>query len=683
MRRLLICAAVAAATWAAPPGMRAPLAQTPTAAAPGTVARVIVKFKPGSTLLRKQALSVAGQQTQQAAALGQRIGIALDAGRGLSDRSHVVIGRGLSSKQLAERLAAESDVEYAVADERKHIVAAPNDPLYASGPAATATKGGPAVGQWYLKPPPPAASAPAAWGSTAPAAINAEQAWDITTGSASVVVAVLDTGLRFDHPDLQGGNVVPGYDMVSADSGGAFTTANDGNGRDADAADPGDFVTAADAGPLGCSATNSSWHGTQTLGLIGATTNNGVGMAGVGRNVRVMPVRVLGKCGGYDSDIQAGMLWAAGIPVPGIPANLTPARVLNLSLGGVAACGSYADIIAQVNAAGAVVVVAAGNGGTAAVSSPANCPGAIGVAGLRHAGDMVGYSDEGPEISIAAPAGNCVDSTGGACLYPILTTTNTGTTTPVPGPPGATYTDGFNASASVGTSFSAPLVAGTAALMLSVNPSLTAAQVKAKLKSTARPFLLTGGVADAPVCPARSPTSGGCYCTTTTCGAGMLDAHAAVMSVSGVLASISLTTTTPTAKQDVGLTSNSLPVPGRSIVTYAWTILNAGTTGATITSAANADSVVVSPTAAGSFVIELTTTDNAGFASTATLSVAVIAPVVVTPPASTPVVASSGGGGALGVGWLLLLLAAVLSLALMSVRERAVLSAAARPGRTG
>jgi len=164
----------------------------------------------------------------------------------------------------------------------------------------------------------------------------------------------------------------------------------------------------------------------------------------------------------------------------------------------------------------------------------------------------------------------------------------------------------------------------------------------------------------------------------------MLDAHAAVMSVSGVLASISLTTTTPTAKQDVGLTSNSLPVPGRSIVTYAWTILNAGTTGATITSAANADSVVVSPTAAGSFVIELTTTDNAGFASTATLSVAVIAPVVVTPPASTPVVASSGGGGALGVGWLLLLLAAVLSLALVSAGERAALSAAAaRPGRTG
>jgi len=682
MRRVLICAAVAAATWAAPLGLQAPLAQTPAAAAPGTVARVIVKFKPGSALLRKQTLSVTSQQSQQAAALGQRVGIALEAGRGLSDRSHVVIGRGLSSKQLAARLAGESDVEFAFADERKHIVAVPNDTLYASVPAPTATTGGPVVGQWYLKPPPPAGSASATWGSTAPSAINAERAWDITTGSASVVVAVLDTGLRFDHSDLQGGNVVPGYDMVSEDSVGVFTSANDRDGRDGDASDPGDFVTVAEAGTLGCTDTPSSWHGTQTLGLIGAATNNGVGMASVSRTVRVMPVRVLGKCGGYDSDIQAGMLWAAGIPVPGTSANPTPARVLNMSLGGVAACGSYADIIAQVNAAGAVVVVAAGNGGTAAVSSPANCPGAVGVAGLRHAGDMVGYSDEGPEISIAAPAGNCVDTGSGACLYPILTTTNTGTTTPVPGPPGATYTDGASASASVGTSFSAPLVAGTAALMLSVNPSLTPAQVKAKLQSTARQFPTTGGVADAPVCPARHPTSGGCYCTTLTCGAGMLDAHAAVLSVSGVQAAISLQTTTPTAGEAVSLTSASTLTAGQSIASYDWTILNAGTSGATITSATNADSVVVSPTAAGSFVIQLTTTDNNGFVSTTTLRVAVEAPPAPpAPPASAP--APSGGGGALGVGWLLLLLAAVFSLALVSARERALLSAsAARRGRT-
>jgi len=684
MRRVLICAAVVAVTWAAPPGMRTPLAQTPAAAAPNTVARVIVKFRTNSALLRKQTLSITSQQTQQAAALGQRIGIALEAGRGLSDRSHVVIGRGLSSKQLAARLAAESDVEYAVADERKHIVAVPNDSLYASGPAVTATNGGPAVGQWYLKPPPPAGSASAAWGSTAPAAINAEQAWDITTGSASVVVAVLDTGIRFDHSDLQGGNVLPGYDMVSEDSAGVFTSANDSDGRDADASDPGDFVTAAEAGPLGCSQTNSSWHGTQTLGLIGAATNNGVGMASVGRTVRVMPVRVLGKCGGYDSDIQAGILWAAGIHVPNVPDNTTPARVINMSLGGDVACTQgYIDAIGQANAAGAVVVASAGNSTGHPVSSPASCPGAIAVAALRHVGDKVGFSDIGPQIAIAAPGGNCVNTAAGAaCLYPIVTTTNKGTINPVAGPPGASYTDSFDAS--LGTSFSAPLVAGTAALMLSVNPSLTPAQVKAKLQATARPFPTTGGTAGTQTCvaPAAGVDQLECYCTTSTCGAGMLDAHAAVLSVSGVQASIALQTTTPTAGQAVSLASASTLTAGQSIASYDWTILNAGTTGATITSAANADSVVVSPAAAGSFVIQLTTTDNNGFVSTTTLSVAVIAPPA--PPAPAPsAVTPSGGGGALGVGWLLLLLAAVLSLALVSARERAALSAAtARPGRT-
>ncbi|MEO8311936.1 MAG: S8 family peptidase [Caldimonas sp.] len=684
MRRVLICAAVVAATWAGPLGLRTPLAQ-PAAAAATSVARVIVKFRKDSPLLRKQALSVASRQTQQAAALGQRIGVALDAGRALSDRSHVVFGRGLTSKQLAARIAAESDVEYAVADERKHIVAAPNDPLYAAGPPVNITAGGPAVGQWYLKPPPPAGAASAAWGSTAPAAINAEQAWDITVGSASIVVAVLDTGLRFDHPDLQGGNVLPGYDMVSPDSSGVFTSANDGNGRDADASDPGDFVTAGEAGGLGCDATNSSWHGTQTLGLIGAATNNGVGMASVGRTVRVMPVRVLGKCGGFDSDIQAAILWAAGIDVPGVPHNSTPARVINMSLGGDTSCTqAYVDAIGQANAAGTVVVASAGNSSGHPVSSPASCAGVIGVAALRHVGDKVGFSDIGPQITISAPGGNCVNTNAGeACLYPILTTTNKGTTTPIAGPPGAAYSDSFDTS--LGTSFSSPLVAGTVALMLSVQPTLTPAQVKARLQSTARPFPTTGGTAGIPVCvaPAAGVDQLECYCTTSTCGAGMLDAHAAVLSVSGVQASIALTTTTPTAGQDVSLTSSSVVGASQSIASYAWTILNAGTTGATITSAANAGSVVVSPTAAGSFVLQLMTTDNSGFVSTTTLSVAVVAPPVVTPQA-TPPATSGGGGGALGIGWFVLLLAAVLSLALASARERAAraaLSAAARDAR--
>jgi serine protease len=321
---------------------------------------------------------------------------------------------------------------------------------------------------------------------------------------------------------------------------------------------------------------------------------------------------------------------------------------------------AYIDAIAAVNAAGATVVVAGGNGGTSTVGVPAGCPGAIGVAGLRQAGDMVGYSDAGPEISIAAPAGNCVN-TSGACLYPILTTSNKGTTTPIAGAGGATYTDGADADASIGTSFSAPLVSGTVALMLSVQPTLTPAQVKTKLQASARGFPTTGGVADAPICPARSPTSSGCYCTTSTCGAGMLDAAAAV-AAAALQANISLTTTTPTANQAVALTSTSVAGTGRTIATTQWSILNAGTTGATITGANDGTSVVVTPTAAGVFLVQLTVTDSLGVSSTTTLSVTVVSDTV-TPPASTPTGSTSGGGGAIDAGWLVLLLGAVAALA--------------------
>jgi serine protease len=672
MRRILICAAVALAAWAGGLDLRAPLAQTSAPDASAVSARVIVKFRAESPLLRKQALSVAGQHTLQAAALGNRIGVSLDAGRALSERAQVVFARGLSSEQLAARIAAQADVEYAVPDRRKRIVAAPNDPRYATHPQQT-TNGGPLVGQWFLKPPGAAGTA----ANTGPSAINAEQAWDITQGSASIVVAVLDTGLRFDHPDLQGGNVVPGYDMVSPDASGGFTSAGDGDGRDADASDPGDFVTPAEAAALGCAPhATSSWHGTQTLGIIGAATNNGIGVAGVGRAVRVMPVRVLGKCGGYDSDILAGIRWAAGLAVPDVPANPNPARVINMSLGGDAACEqTYLDAIGQANAAGAVVVASAGNSAGHPVSSPANCAGAIAVAGLRHVGTKVGFSDMGPQIALSAPGGNCINTgSGEPCLYPITTTTNAGVTAPG----ASSYTDSFDAS--LGTSFSSPLVAGTVALMLSVQPSLTPGQVRAKLQASARPFPTTGGSANVLACPA--PAAGvdqlECYCTTSTCGAGMLDARAAVLSVNGVLASISLTTTTPTAGQSVALTSNSAVIPGRSIASYAWTVLNAGTTGAVIVGAADGASVVVAPVAAGTFLMQLTTTDNTGFASTATLPVAVVAAQgTATAPANTPPQASGGGGGgALGVEWLLMLLGAVGALAVARERGPATLSAA-------
>jgi serine protease len=493
-------------------------------------ARVIVKLKASSHLLLDRALVGNAFPANRALALGQRLGLAMTAGNALSDEAQVVMANGVSSTELARRLALESDVEYAVPDQRRYHFVAPNDPLYADGLGGN----GPAAGQWYLRAPTGAIQS----------SINVEPAWNVTTGDPSVVVALLDTGVRFDHPDLlrvgSGGNLLPGYDMVSD-----VDVANDGDGRDADASDPGDWVTQAEISQRGgpfyqceTNAENSSWHGTQTAGLIAALTNNGIGMASVARTIHILPVRVLGKCGGFDSDIIAGMRWAAGMSVPGVPANANPAKVINMSLGSEGACpASYQDAVTAINAAGTVIVAAAGNSVGHAVGVPANCAGVIAVAGLRHVGTKVGFSDLGPEIAISAPAGNCVNTAAGSpCLYPILTTSNSGTTTPG----SSIYTDGINPS--LGTSFSAPLVTGTVALMLSAQPSMTPAQIRLTLQKTARAFPTTSSDDGATVTQCTAPQFDAmgnavdqleCVCTIDTCGAGMLDAGAAVLGSNG------------------------------------------------------------------------------------------------------------------------------------------------------
>jgi serine protease len=493
-------------------------------------ARVIVKFRADAPLVVKHALSkkaspaeTVAATTARAEALGQRLALALRAGRALDERAQVVLGAGMSSAELAARLAAEDDIEYAVPDVRRTRLTVPNDPYYLQGPAIVGASGGPASGQWYLHPP----------AGEVAASINAPGAWDVTIGDPSIVVAVLDTGVRADHPDLAG-RLLAGYDTIHD-----VDAANDGDARDGDAADPGDWITTGEAastsGPFSqCDVGNSSWHGTMTTSLIGAASNDGVGMAGVAWHVRMLPVRVLGKCGGLDSDIIAAMRWAAGLSVPGLPTNFNPARVLNLSLGSPGGCQqSYMDAISAITtkANPAVIVAAAGNSSGHEVGSPANCPGIIAVAAVRHVGTKVGFSDLGPQIAISAPGGNCVNTgSGQACLYPILAATNTGTTTPG----ASSYTSSVRPS--VGTSFSSPLVAGVAALMLSANPGLTPAQVKVAMQATARPFptAATSSAIDAsiPVCTVPNGFDQlQCVCTTGTCGAGMLDAAAAVRSV--------------------------------------------------------------------------------------------------------------------------------------------------------
>lgn len=627
-------------------------------------ARVIVRFKPQADSVRAKpmarrmgAYEVNDIAQTRATALGLRLGRELRAGLALDERTQVMTAKGIDSATLVKRLSQDAEVELVAVDGRRKHTLAPNDTLYAAGNGAL-----PAVGQWYLR-------APTA---EIVSSINATAAWDITTGSSSVIVAVLDTGIRKDHPDLAA-KIVGGYDMIALNSGTAvaLATANDGDRADADASDPGDWVTQAevDSQVLGSSCTSddvsgSSWHGTRVAGLIAASSNNGEGMAGVGWGVRILPIRVLGKCGGYDSDIMAGMRWAAGIGVPGLPANPNVARVINMSLGGSGACGTtgtgalYRDTINQVVATGATVVVAAGNSTGQAVGLPGNCPGVITVAGLRHAGSKVGFSSLGPEVTIAAPGGNCVNvGAGEPCLYPMVSTTNAG----AQGPTTNTYTFG---SASVGTSFSAPLVSGTVALMLSARPSLTSTEIKAMLQSTARPFVSTGATAGTLQCAA--PTGAEqleCYCTTSTCGAGMLDARAVVaaaQAANGGQVQIAVSAS-PTAGQTVTVSETATLGTGRTVAGIAWSIVDGGGVVSGFASGANQASATFVPTGAGTVVVRVTVTDDLGstYAANSTVTVAAASTTPTTPPSS------GGGGGAFGAGWL-----ALLALAGVALRRR-------------
>ena len=605
---------------------RRPLPRALAAAPVAGEARVIVKFKAESGLMRALSANSMAAPPQHAQTLSSRLGLNLTDGRPIGARAQVVMAKGMSSVQLAERLAAQSDVEYAVVDERKYALAAPNDPLYGVQ-SATA----PAAGQWYLRAP---NSSTIVNATSVLSAINAEAAWNITTGSSNVVVAVLDTGVRLDHPDLAP-KLRPGYDFVRA------SISNDGDGADADPSDPGD----------GCGTTTNDWHGTQVSGLVGAATNNGIGMAGAGRDVMLLPVRVLGCGGGFDSDIQAGMLWAAGLSATPTP-NAYPAKVVNLSLGSNGACSmAYRDTVAQLNNAGVVVVAAAGNEGIA-VGTPANCPGVIAVAGVRHAGTKVSYSDLGPEIAVAAPAGNCVNASG-TCLYPLLTTSNSGTTTAVTNAAGGSIYTGGGSDASLGTSFSAPLVAGTVGLMISANINLTPSQLRYAMTSTARAFPQTGADASIPTCTAPTATAQNteCYCTTSTCGSGMLDAGLAVARAAGVAAVISANATSVKAGATIDLNAaGSWPGSGAaSTLGYQWTI-SAGS--ATLSGPTNASTATVVTTGPGPVTANLTVVDSFGRQASSSVALSVAA-------VSATAGGDSSGGGAVTLAELLALCAGV------------------------
>lgn len=392
----------------------------------------------------------------------------LDVGRQAESRGE---STGALAAQVAERLSGLPEVEYAEVEQLMQPQQVVNDPRYGE--------------QWHY---------------TAPDAgdigIDAERGWINSTG-VGVVVAVIDTGI-LPHQDLAG-QILPGFDFITS-----TFVANDGDGRDNDASDPGDWRTAGQCGPLS-GARNSSWHGTHVGGTIAAVTNNGIGVAGVAPGARLLPVRVLGRCGGSTADIFDAIRWSAGLAVPGVPANANPAKVLNLSLGGGGACSAgFQDAIDDAVAAGSTVVVSAGNSDADAANfSPASCDSVLSVAATNREGGRSFFggpgrgSNFGAVVDIAAPGGE----TFAVAANGVLSTLNTGLTTPA--------ADGY--AFYQGTSMAAPHVAGVAALVYQMAPTLTPAQVMARLESTATPF---PAVANRP-------------CTPATCGTGIVDAEAA------------------------------------------------------------------------------------------------------------------------------------------------------------
>jgi serine protease len=399
---------------------------------------------------------------------------------------------------------------------------------------------------------------------------------------------------------------------------GTYLIANDGDGWDPDPSDPGDWISSTDQqSPLfpasSCAVANSSWHGTRVVGILGAITNNDVGIAGMTWGTWILPVRALGKCSGYDSDIIAGIEWAAGMSVATaanpVPDNPYPANIINLSLGGAGSCiTAYQIALTAVTKMGALVVASAGNA-TGAVGAPANCsatvPGVIAVAGLRNVGTKVGYSSFGPEVGISAPAGNCVNTVG-ACLKSIDTTTNLGTT--VPGD--SAYTN--ETSSNLGTSFSAPIVSGIAGLMRAVNANLTPKQLVARLESSATPFPVN--TLALPVCPASVVGTEECQCPPSgECGTGMVNALSAVNAALDPIAAVSFPASYAANSPVIFDASSSAAACNRTLQTYTWT---AGG-GLTIVSGASSPQV----TAKGTGTLTLTVTDSQGGTDVATVTV--------------------------------------------------------------
>ncbi|MDP3714263.1 MAG: S8 family peptidase [Mycobacteriales bacterium] len=419
------------------------------------VERLIVHFADGTAADTDDAAARA-----EVAAVGRGSGHQLSVTRRLSTEGVLVQVAapldGPAADRLIARFVERSGVAYAEVDATMIATLTPNDSNYGQ--------------QWHYSEP--------------LAGMNLPTAWDTADGTG-VTVAVLDTGIT-RHPDLDA-NVLGGYDFVSS-----ATNARDGDGRDPDPTDLGDYYARNECGK-GVPGSNSSWHGTHVAGTIGAVTGNGLGVSGVAFGAKVQPVRVLAKCGGTLADIADAITWASGGTVSGIPANANPATVINMSLGGGGTCGAtYQNAINGAVARGTTVVVAAGNSNANAANyQPSSCQNVVVVAASDRQGNRAAYSNYGAIIDVTAPGGETATQANG-----VLSTLNTGTT--VLGDPAYAYYQG--------TSMATPHVAGLAALLLG-EKAFTPSALETALKAGTRPL--------------AGSCSGGC-------GAGLVDAAKAV-----------------------------------------------------------------------------------------------------------------------------------------------------------
>jgi serine protease len=326
--------------------------------------------------------------------------------------------------------------------------------------------------------------------------VSMPTAWKYSKGDGYKVVAVIDTGIRA-HQQIDkaltrnSDGSIYGYDFVSE-----LANAADGDGEDSNPNDEGD------------SSGGNSFHGTHVAGII-AAEHDFLGSAGIAPNVKLLPIRALGKDGGTISDLVKAVNWAAGVKIAGIPQNKFPVSVINLSLGAkevVSCTGGYASIFDAAIAKGITVIAAAGNESRASLSFPGNCNGVITVVATQALGDRATYSNFGSGTLLSAPGGEfnigsteSPDSRGGII---------------------SSWVDSANLPSyrlSEGTSMATPVVSGIVALMYSMQPNITPARVRAILQDSVRPFAPTSNCA----------IIGGC-------GAGIINAQLALARTSAL-----------------------------------------------------------------------------------------------------------------------------------------------------